>query len=76
MLRRSMLRAVGPMLLAPVLMGGGPATSAADSTGPRLEIEAAEVDLGTVSRGATVEARFRLRNAGDRDLHILEARPG
>jgi len=35
-----------------------------------------EIDLGQISRGATVEARFELRNVGDADLHILEAKPG
>ena len=44
--------------------------------GPRLEIAATEIDLGSLSKGETAEARFELRNSGDEVLRILEAKPG
>jgi len=63
-------------LAAALLAGAGYETAGAEPTGPRVEVERLEIDLGQIARGATVEARFELRNVGDVDLHILEAKPG
>jgi len=76
MLRRTIASAYGLALTGAILGWIVVDTRAADPAGPRVEVETLEIDLGEISRGATVEARFRLRNVGDRDLHILEARPG
>ena len=56
--------------------GADPASSAAPTPVPRVEVEAEEIDLGEVARGDTVEARFLLRNTGERELRILEVKPG
>jgi len=45
-------------------------------SGPRLEFDSTEVDLGTVDRGETATARFVVRNAGDQPLHLLRVKPG
>ena len=58
------------------LFPAGGAAAATEPGAPRIEVEAYEIDLGTISRGDTVEARFLLRNAGERDLRILEVNPG
>ena len=76
MLRRNS-RSAWPFALAAALLAGAAIeTAAADPVGPRVEVAQIEIDLGAISRGATVEAQFELRNVGDRDLHILEAKPG
>ena len=73
-------RTIGPacrLALAAALLGSaGLGAAATEPVGARVEVERLEIDLGQISRGATVEARFTLRNTGDRDLHILEAKPG
>jgi len=64
-----------------IAWGGGAgfaadAPPAAARAVPGFELEAQEIDLGTIARGDTAEAVFRLRNTGDRELRILEAKPG
>jgi hypothetical protein len=49
---------------------------AAAPSGPRIEAEAAEIDLGMIDRGAPAEAKFTLRNSGDQTLKIIRAKPG
>ena len=74
---RSSNRSAHPLALAAVLLASAAfQASAAEPAGPRVEVAQIEIDLGQISRGATVEARFELRNVGDADLHILEAKPG
>lgn len=43
---------------------------------PRVQIESETVDLGQLVRGASAEAVFVLRNAGNDVLKILSAKPG
>lgn len=43
---------------------------------PRIEVAAREIDLGTLVRGESAEARFELRNTGGETLRILNAKPG
>ena len=78
MLRRTIAPACRLPLAAALLGAAALAAVAAEPepVGPRVAVERLEIDLGQVSRGATVEARFELRNVGDRDLRILEAKPG
>ena len=76
MLRRNSGSGSRLVLVAALLAGAGIEAAGAEPSGPRVEVERLEIDLGQISRGATVEARFELRNVGDRDLHILEAKPG
>jgi len=44
--------------------------------GPHIEVEAAEIDLGVVDKGAPAEAKFTLRNSGDQMLQIIRVKPG
>jgi hypothetical protein len=60
--------AVGPVT------GQEPAEKA--PIGPRIEVDATEIDLGAISRGEKAEAKFTLRNTGDQTLKILKAKPG
>lgn len=81
---RSIAKSVGAGWLAALvaLVAAGSAAAqdgqpqAGSSAAGRIEVEAEEIDLGSVSRGATVEARFRLRNAGAREVRILDVHPG
>jgi hypothetical protein len=78
---RAALRAA---LLLAALLGWGanvaqtPPPAAAETVvaAPRIEVAEREVDLGTVVRGETREARFALHNTGDATLRILRAKPG
>jgi hypothetical protein len=45
-------------------------------SGPRIEVDAAEIDLGALDKGVTAEAKFTLRNSGDQTLKIIRAKPG
>jgi hypothetical protein len=45
-------------------------------SGPRIEVDAAELDLGVLDKGVTAEAKFTLRNSGDETLKIIRAKPG
>ena len=45
-------------------------------SGPRIEVDATEIDLGVLDKGATAEATFTLRNGGDQTLKIIRAKPG
>ena len=45
-------------------------------TGPRLEFESKEVDLGTLDRGQVVIARFTARNVSDQPVRIQRVKPG
>ena len=82
--RSSIAQRSGPACFAALVLlaaaGSAPAADApARAESPAvggLEVEAMEIDLGTVSRGDTVEARFRLRNAGEREVRILDVHPG
>jgi hypothetical protein len=70
-------RSAHRLALAAILLASAAfQAAAAEPVGPRVEVAQIEIDLGQISRGATVEARFELRNVGDADLHILEAKPG
>jgi hypothetical protein len=51
-----------------------PAESPAN--GPRLKIDARELDFGDVVRGETVEGAFAIENIGDQSLYIEKAQPG
>jgi hypothetical protein len=46
------------------------------ASGPRIEIAQREIDLGSLFRGESAEARFEIRNLGDETLRILRAKPG
>jgi len=83
-MRRSMRRGLFPTAAIGVglaCLGGASIASDAPSgtapaAAPRLELEATEIDLGTIERGETAEALFVLRNTGARELRILEVKPG
>ena len=45
-------------------------------SGPRLEFESTEVELGTIDRGEVSTARFTVRNLGDQPLRIVRVKPG
>ena len=45
-------------------------------SGPRLEFESTEIDLGTIDRGEISMARFTVRNLGDQPLRIVRVKPG
>jgi hypothetical protein len=51
-------------------------SEAAVPSGPRIEVEESEIDLGVISKGAPAEATFTLRNSGDQTLEIIRAKPG
>jgi len=38
---------------------------------PALEVDRTEVDEGDIPLGRTIETTFRLRNVGDKPLHIM-----
>lgn len=59
-----------------LVLTGAAGSSADAASGPRVEVDAREIDLGTVVRGETVKARFVLRNTGDEVLRVLKAKPG
>ncbi len=43
---------------------------------PRIEVAEPSIDLGRVSKGQSVEARFALRNTGTGLLKIHQVKPG
>jgi hypothetical protein len=45
-------------------------------TGPRIEFDSKEADLGTLDRGQVVTARFSARNVSDQPVRILRVKPG
>jgi hypothetical protein len=64
------------LLLALFLLLAAP-FSVAQSGKPNMIIEKALYDAGEVIRtGAPIEHVFRVKNAGDADLNILEVKPG
>ena len=71
------LPVAGLVLLLGLVVGGSPVRAEPEVTpGPRVEILDREIDLGPLVRGASAEAVFRLRNAGDRPLRLLKVKPG
>jgi hypothetical protein len=50
--------------------------SEASGKQPKLVIDKDTVDVGDVVRGSMGVATFELKNTGDADLRILDARPG
>lgn len=65
---------LGLSCVAGQAFGQEPAGAAA--IGPRLEVDATEIDLGQIDKGADAKATFTLRNTGDQTLEILKAKPG
>ena len=69
-----------PVLLALLAMAGGAAAAqpaeAPATTGPRIEVEQREIDLGSIVRGEAAEARFALHNRGDKTANVLRVKPG
>jgi hypothetical protein len=66
------------LLILVVALSGLVAQEAADlsATGPRLEFESEEIDLGDLDRGQVVTARFTARNVGDQPVRIQRVKPG
>jgi hypothetical protein len=69
------------LLIALALAAVPPVASAGEQkeaapSGPRIEVEAKEIDLGVINKGAVAEATFTIRNGGDQILKITRAKPG
>jgi hypothetical protein len=69
-------------LLSGLLLCGAASPLLADEpegkapSGPRIEVDATEIDLGVLDKGVVAEAKFTLRNTGDQTLKIIRAKPG
>jgi hypothetical protein len=61
------------VLLCLVVLAG---VASADGNSPKIEIPVGKVELGDVDRGEVVTVSFEVRNTGQADLHIRDAKPG
>jgi len=61
------------LIMAAVVITGG--LSAGERQGPRISVDEARFDIGTVRQGAQPEHIFEIKNIGDELLEITQIRP-
>lgn len=73
--RRAATTLLAALLVATPAAASGEEPPQSGAGAPRLVVEQESLDIGVVEAGADAVATFVLRNDGERDLHILKAKP-